>query len=135
MGLDITGFGAVADLVGKVVDRVFPDKTEETLAQIGLLKEQLTGAISVRLAELQISIEQAKSASIWVAGARPAITWVCACALFYQFLLRPLLPWMMAVTGHPVLPMPSLDENLWELTATTIGMSGWRSFDKKNGRA
>lgn len=122
-------------LAGKIVDRIWPNKTEENLAQIDLAKAQIAGAIQERLAQVQISIEQAKSASIWVAGARPAITWVCACGLFYQFVLRPILPWVMIVVGHPVPEMPSLDENLWELTATTIGMAGWRSFDKKNGRA
>lgn len=122
-------------LAGKIVDRIWPNKTEENLAQIGIAREQIAGAIQERLAQIQISIEQAKSASLWVAGARPAITWVCACALFYQFLMRPILPWALAVTGHPVYPMPSLDENLWELTATTIGMAGWRSYDKRNGKA
>jgi len=120
-------------LAGKIVDRIWPNKTEENLAQIDIAKTQIAGAISERLAQIQISVEQAKSPSVFVAGARPFITWVCGCALAYQYLVRPLAPWLMAVTGHPVLPMPSLDESLWELTAATIGMSGWRSFDKKNG--
>lgn len=126
------------DLVNNIIDRVWPsqaDKQAVEQSRMDMLKAQLLGQFQLLYGQIQANTEQAKSASVFVAGARPFIMWVCGFALAYQFLIRPIFPWVFAVLGHPVPPMPGLDDNLWELTAGTIGMAGWRSMDKRNGVA
>lgn len=65
-----------------------------------------------------------------MSGWRPAIGWVCALAMGYQYLLRPFL-----VAFNPVLAFPGLDDNLWQLLAGMLGLGGLRTFEKVNGVA
>lgn len=123
------------EIAGKIIDRVWPDKTAQDEAKLEMLKLQIANEFQLQIAQAETNTEQAKSQSVFVAGARPFMMWVCGVALCYQYLIRTLVPWIFAVSGHPVPPMPSLDENLWELTAGMLGLAGWRSWDKKNGRA
>lgn len=118
-----------------IIDKVWPDKTQENLARLEMLRDNIANAFQLQMAQIQANAAQAQSASLFVAGPRPFIMWICGFSIFYQFLVRTIVPWAFAVAGHPVPPMPGLDEMLWELTATTLGMAGWRSYDKKNGVA
>ena len=87
--------------------------------------------------QMAINALEAQNASLFVSGWRPAIGWICGCGLFYTFLLRPLLPWLvnavaMAAGSGLVLPdMPALE--MGELIPLLMGMLGigaMRSYDK-----
>ena len=82
------------------------------------------------LAQTEINKVEAASPSVFVSGWRPAIGWVCAMAMGYQYLLRPFL-----VAYHPALAFPGLDDNLWQLLAGMLGLGGLRTFEKVNGVA
>lgn len=127
---------SIASLAESIITRVWPNRTEENLAQIALAKEQIVGALSLMAAQAAANVESAKSSSVFVAGARPFLLWVCGFAFAYQYVLRPLLPWVLIVGfGKVTPPMPGLDGGLMELTMAMLGLAGWRSYDKKNGKA
>lgn len=125
---DLTGLGAVADLAGSVIARLWPDKTEAEQAQ-------MAAALAVVQGQLDANKAEAASSSAFVAGWRPACGWMCAAALGYQYLLRPLLPWACAVLGHAVPELPTLDGMLWELLFGMLGLGGLRSVEKVKGVA
>ena len=75
--------------------------------------------------------EQIKAASLFVAGWRPAIGWVCALALGFQYLLRPLFGWAAGVWWPQLPALPGLDANLWELMFGMLGLGGLRSFERQ----
>jgi len=132
----IDPLSSVAQLADTVINRIWPDKTEENLAKISLARDQIMNAFSLVHAQAQANVESAKNASVFVAGARPFLLWVCGVAFAYQYVVRPLVPWLLIVSGMAVVPpMPSLDDGLMELTMAMLGLAGWRSWDKKNGRA
>jgi hypothetical protein len=56
-------------------------------------------------------------------------------ALACQYIARPLLEWGGIVSGHPLPPLPGIDNNLWELLTAMLGLSGLRSFEKLKGVA
>ena len=85
--------------------------------------------------QLEINKVEAANANIFVSGWRPAIGWVCALALLYQYLVRPLAVAIFAAVGHPLPTMPGLDENLWQLMMAMLGMGGLRTFEKVQGVA
>ena len=68
---------SVIGVAGKVLDKFVEDKDLKTKLEAEL-KAQV---ISLDLAQAQANIEQAKHPSIFVAGSRPAIMWICAFAL------------------------------------------------------
>lgn len=126
---DATGVGAVANLASKVLDRVIPDKAQAAAAQLELLKALQEADTS----QNEVNAEEAKSSSIFVAGWRPAIGWVCALALAYQYLLVPLGTWGLDL-AHIVVPTPpTLSDDLWQLMFGMLGMGGLRTFEKIKG--
>jgi len=76
---------------------------------------------------------EAASASLFVAGWRPAIGWVCAAALAFQYLARPLWAWASVVWWPASPPPPALDDMLWQLMFGMLGMGSLRTFEKMKG--
>lgn len=120
-----------------IVNKLIPDKAAAAaaadqlkgmLAQ-GQLQEQLDSLTSVTTAQSDVNKVEAASTSVFVAGWRPAIGWVCAAAYAFQFLLRPLLQWGSAFIGHPI-QLPGLDDALTQLTYGMLGMGAMRTIEK-----
>ena len=121
---------ALLGIGGKLIDKLIPDPAARDAARLELLKLQQSGELAAMLAQTEINKVEAASASVFVAGWRPAIGWVCALAMGYQYLARPFL-----VAYHPALAFPGLDDNLWQLLAGMLGLGGLRTFEKINGVA
>src|SRR5690242_3158658 len=109
------------DIGGKIIDRVWPDKTKQDEAKLHLLELAQSGELAKITGQLEVNKEEAKSQSTFVAGWRPFIGWICGCALAYQFILGPLFTWGAALTGHAV-ATPKLD--LGDLFTILAGMLG-----------
>ena len=85
--------------------------------------------------QIQVNLEQSKHPSLFVAGARPSIMWICALGLGWSFFLQPLLHWILLITGSDY-PMPDINtEGLISLTMALLGLSGMRSWEKSKGVA
>ena len=79
------------------------------------------------------NIEGAKHSSVFVAGWRPAIGWVCAIGLGYQFLI---LPFAGLINAYYALPaeLPSIQAaELSSLVMALLGLGGLRSYEKAKG--
>jgi hypothetical protein len=90
-------------------------------------------AIAANAAQIEVNKAEAASGSIFIAGWRPFIGWVCGAALVVQYIASPLLPWLGAVAGFELPPIPSLDDSLWQLMAGLLGLGGMRTFEKMKG--
>lgn len=121
---------SVLNIGAKILDRVIPDKAEREKAQAELVKMQLNGELSQLAGQLDINKTEAQHQSVFVAGWRPFIGWVCGVALCYQFVLRPVITWAVPSLGYTVAEMPGLDDNLWELMFGMLGLGGLRSYEK-----
>ena len=121
---------ALLGIGGKLIDKLIPDPVAQDAARLELLKLQQSGELAAMLAQTDVNKVEAASGSVFVAGWRPAIGWVCALAMAYQYLVRPFL-----VAFNPVLAFPGLDDNLWQLLAGMLGLGGLRTFEKVNGVA
>jgi hypothetical protein len=54
----------------------------------------------------------------------------------YQFLVQPLLPWIVALFGVTVPPLPPIDnETLMVLLTGMLGLGGLRTFERIRGKA
>ena len=120
---------SVIGVAGKVLDKFVEDKDLKTK----LSHELKSQIVSLDLAQAQTKLEQAKHPSIFVAGARPAIMWICAFGLGWQFVFQPVAVWIIAVGGIDVV-LPIIEtEGLLSLTLALLGLGGMRSFEKSKG--
>ena len=140
MSLDITGLGSLFDFGSKVLERIFPNPADRLAAQTKLAELQQTGELAQLAAETDlakgqqaINLEEAKSSSLFVSGARPFIMWVCGVAFAYHFVVQPLLAFTLAQMGHAVI-LPTFDmDALNTVLMGILGLGGMRSFDKLKG--
>jgi hypothetical protein len=116
------------DLATTAINKIWPDKSAAEAAQ-------LAAAVAIVQGQIDINKAEAASPSAFTSGWRPAIGWTCAAALACQYIARPLLEWGGIVSGHPLPPLPGIDNNLWELLTAMLGLSGLRSYEKLKGVA
>jgi hypothetical protein len=122
---------SVVGVAGKVLDKFVEDKDLKTKLNAEL-KSQM---IALDLAQAQANIEQAKHPSVFVSGARPAIMWICAFALAWQYILAPIASWAI-VLWYPLVTLPSLQtDELTGLIMALLGLGGMRSAEKWKGVA
>lgn len=130
----LLGGGATRPIeaIGTVLDRLFTSDEERAQAEAVLRK------LADHQAELQIELNkiEAAHASLFVAGWRPFIGWICGVALAWTFIGHPLLEWVAALWGATGFVPPLLaGDNLMELVIAMLGLSGLRTFEKTKGRA
>jgi hypothetical protein len=133
----------VAAPIIAIINKVVPDKAAAAAAIATLQQMQMQGALSDELLQLQsvttnqsdINKAEASNSSMFVAGWRPMIGWVCAAALVSQYIVRPLIMWGFSLAHYPIPPLPGLDDNLWQLMMGMLGMGGLRTFEKVKGVA
>lgn len=128
MGLDVAGVGAVADLASNLIDRFFPDKTEQEKAQLAATLQIIQGQLDANKAE-------AANPNVFTSGWRPGIGWVCVFALACQYIVRPIIAWVGIITGHTWPNLPGIDDTLWQLMMGMLGLGGLRTFEKVKGVA
>ena len=79
--------------------------------------------------ELQTKINEIEAGhrTVFVAGWRPFIGWVCGIALAYNFVIRDLFIWITKTTDAP----PALQmEHLMTVLLGMLGLGGLRTFEK-----
>lgn len=133
---------ALIPIFAELLDKVLPDAKQAADAKTKLVELAQAGELAALNADTQIALgqsatnqEDARSGSNFRGGWRPAIGWVCAVALAYQFLLRPLLPWILAVAGKTVPVLPALEmESLMALVFGILGLGTMRTVERLNGK-
>ena len=125
-------------MIGQILGAAAPilDKFVEDKDAKNKIKAELEQSIiGLQAAQAAANVEQAKHSSLFVAGARPAIMWICALGLLTQFFLMPIAEWASAL-WFPEIALPSLaTEELMTLTLALLGLGGMRSFEKSKGVA
>ena len=75
----------------------------------------------------RINEVEAKHRTVFVAGWRPFIGWVCGVALAYNFVIRDFAIWVFGIEQVP----PALQmEHLMTVLVGMLGIGGMRTFEK-----
>ena len=136
--MNILGIGSIIESVGKVAgDLITTDKEKR---ELDLREKEIDQKTD--LAQIEVNKVEAASSSVFVAGWRPAIGWIGAAAMAYQFLAYPLMMWgwtyLQGVGWIPkeLTPPPVLDaDQLWVILSGMLGIAGLRSVEKVKGVA
>jgi len=90
--------------------------------------------IAGKLAEVQTKINEAEAThrTVFVAGWRPFIGWVCGLGLLYAVFIEPLLRFVFTVNGWEI-EFPHIDTTItMQVLFGMLGLVGARSYEKKN---
>ena len=125
---DITGLGSVADLANTVINKIWPDKSEQE-------KQQIAAAVMVIQGQIDINKEEAKSPSVFVSGWRPFIGWVCGAGCAWNWVGLPIVKAISIYLGHPITLSPADLTEMMPLLLGMLGLGGLRTVEKINGVA
>jgi hypothetical protein len=119
----------IGDVIGKVLDRVLPDKAANDAAKAQLAQMSLSGELLQITGQLDIDKAEASSASPFTSGWRPFIGWICGVGLAVDFVVRPLVIWACSLCGRNV-NFPSLDmTELMPLVLAMLGLAGAHAWE------
>lgn len=127
--------GALSPILDGVL-RLIPDKNERAKAKEQFEGQMLMAMTNLVQGQLEINKAEAQHKSLFVAGWRPGVGWICAIALGWNFIAQPLLSWGFFVSGLDLENAPTLDTG--ELTTILLGMlglGGLRTYEKRLGVA
>lgn len=115
------------EAVGNVLDKLFTSD-EEKLDKKALLQKL---AMAPTMVQAEINKIEAAHRSVFVAGWRPFIGWVCGSALAYHYIIRDLVSWALALWSPDTTPPPDLAmEHLLTLLGGLLGLGTLRTFEK-----
>tara|TARA_R110000868_G_scaffold69515_1_gene204571 strand:- start:99 stop:551 length:453 start_codon:yes stop_codon:yes gene_type:complete len=124
----------VFQLGGKLLDRLWPDPAQKAAAVLELEKMRQNGELAqlasdtdLAKAQISVNLEEAKHASLFVSGWRPAVGWVCASAFAYSYVILPFLQFAVFTFGTQgmadgLVNLPKLE--LGDMMPVLLGMLG-----------
>ena len=91
--------------------------------------------IQQKLAEkqLDVNVKEAGHRSIFVSGWRPAIGWMGALALGFEFILSPAIEWYAKFAGLNLTAPEIQTGPLLAIVTSMLGVASLRSFEKAKG--
>lgn len=113
---------AVIDLAGTVINKIWPDKSEQE-------KLEIANAFALLNGQIEVNKVEAASSSFFVSGWRPYIGWICGNGLAYQFLVYPIL-----IAWYPKIVQLDMG-TLLTLLGGLLGLAGMRTTEKLRGKA
>lgn len=114
------------EAIGNVFDKLFTSDEEREQAKFVLEK------LRQKPSELQVELNkiEAQHRSIFVAGWRPFIGWVCGVGLSFTFIINPVIQWY---SGKPGPSLPT--DVMTELVLALLGLGALRTAEKFGGKS
>ena len=126
--MSITGLGEAAELVTTVIDKIWPNKTEQE-------KAELSAAVAVVQGQIDINKAEAGSASVFVAGWRPFIGWVCGSACAWNWIGLPMAKAGLLLSGVTINLSPADLSEMLPVLMGMLGLGALRTAEKFKGVA
>lgn len=135
MGLlsDPTGIGAVSTTVGKALDLIkgwFPGQVDPA-KQLEMEQALVSVLAQGDAAQSAVNAVEAASTSKFIAGWRPTLGWICDIGIGVNFILNPLIAWVIVAFGYTAVPVIQLDTTqLITLITLLLGGTAARTVEK-----
>jgi roadblock/LC7 domain-containing protein len=126
---------ALLPALGTLIDRLIPDRAAAERAKAEMEQQLVTAANAAAMAQVEVNKVEAAHSSVFIAGWRPSIGWVCAAGLAWAFVVAPIASWALTVLGIKA-ELPAIQfDHLFELVLAMLGIGGLRTFEKMRGVA
>jgi|TARA_R110000744_G_scaffold118358_1_gene221081 hypothetical protein len=127
--------GKTIQAVGNIIDELHTSEEERQTLKLKFAE------IEAKLKEKQLSINlaDAQSTAGGISGAiqriwRPLIGFSCALAIFWEYVLKQFLLFLIATFNWDTKPLPELDMGtLMPLVMALLGMGALRTYEKSKG--
>jgi hypothetical protein len=122
-------------IVQKLLDFI-PDPAERARQQFALQQAAIEEANKAEADQRDINKVEAGSASMFVAGWRPAVGWLCVFTLAWSWVAAPLASWVIVLVSPGAPPLPTLGSaDSQTLLYALLGLGSLRTVDKATGGA
>lgn len=118
-------------LGSQLIERWIPDKAAQAKAEMDLLKLAGEQDFQTTIKQIEVNIQEAQHQSIFVAGWRPFVGWICGLGLAYQAILHNLIEWLSGIYGFPVPPAPDSEVLIYVLGGL-LGLGALRTYEKRS---
>ena len=127
------GVVSAAEGVANIIDKFV--ETDEEKAAAALLRAKLM--MQPSLAQIELNKIEAGHRSLFVAGWRPFIGWVCGLALAWHFVLFDMFTWVALNYFPDATELPNLTgtETLVTILLSLLGLGALRTAEKFGGKA
>ena len=127
------GVVTAAEGVANIIDQFVETDDEKRAAEI--IKARMM--MKPSLAQIELNKIEAGHRSIFVAGWRPFIGWVCGFALLWHFILFDMLAWITVNFFPQVTELPELSgtDTLVTVLLSLLGLGAMRTAEKFGGKA
>ncbi|MCF6211704.1 MAG: holin family protein [Gammaproteobacteria bacterium] len=130
----LLGGGDIVKSVGDTLDNLFTSDEERLEAEQEVMKarrnfDYLENKLVAEQNVAQMEVNKQEAKGNWFqSGWRPAIGWIGAVTLAYQFIIYPLLLWTLDDASKAP---PQMDSSMmFTIITGMLGIAGMRSFDK-----
>ena len=125
--------GSISSLVGPVtglLDKFIEDKDVKNKLAHDLSTMAERHAQELAKGQMEINKTEAAHKSLFVAGWRPAIGWICGLGMASNFLLIPVANFVLALTGSAIV-VPLLDTGeMMPVLMGMLGLGAMRTYEK-----
>lgn len=142
-------FVAFLPIISNLLDRIIPNKSEAAKArqELELLaaRGELDLMISSVTGNLNNNTQDSKHSSVFVAGWRPFIGWICGTTLAFSAITKILLPALVTISSwnsgditfaQCVASLQGADiEYILSILGTMLGFGALRTYEKRIGKA
>jgi len=136
--LDIN-LDAIADTVGTLLDKWVPDADERNRLAHEIATLSSRQAHEANLAQVSVTKTEAAHNSVFVAGWRPWLGWVCGTGVAFNYVALPVIKTSAALYGVDAEAMSYLEpfdmSVMLPLLGGMLGLGGYRTFEKVKGVA
>ncbi len=124
---------ATVDAIKETLQGWSPDQILRGKAiDIDFQKFAMENGIKIQLAQIAVNVEEAKHFSLFVAGWRPAVGWICAAGLCYAAILEPAARFTAAVMFDYKGAFPVIDTFLTlQVLFGILGLGAMRTREKE----
>lgn len=126
--MSLTGLGEVSELVTTAINKIWPDKTEQQ-------KAELAAAVAIVQGQIDINRAEAESSSVFVAGWRPFIGWVCGAACAWNWIGLPMAKVGLLLAGVSLDVAPADLTEMLPVLMGMLGLGALRTAEKFKGVA
>jgi len=119
----------------KVIDRLWPDPAQAAAAKLELFKLQQSGELAVITGQMEINKAEAANPSVFVAGWRPFIGWVCGAACAWNWIGLPMAKALAVYHQVPFALSPADLSEMMPVLIGLLGLGGLRTVEKIQGVA
>ena len=125
--------GSLVGPVTGLLDKFIEDKDVKNKLANDLSTMAERHAQELAKGQMEINKTEAAHKSLFVAGWRPAIGWICGLGMASNFLLIPIANFVLALTGSAIV-IPLLDTGeMMPVLMGMLGLGAMRTYEKKQG--